>query len=351
MKVLTITGTRPELIRLSVIINKLDQLCTHILVYSNQNYDPNLKDVFFKELGIRDPDYVLMDRESVGKIYDFLAIGIQALGAIIEKEKPDKVLVLGDTNTSLISIIAGKMGIPVYHMEAGNRSFDKEVPEEYNRKIIDSLSTVNLPYTQNSYDNLIREGCHKNFVFKTGNPLFEVLEHYESQINRAVNYKDKYCLVTLHRSENVDNKDRAKGIIEAVEEISKGCRVIFPIHPRTKDRFSRHKLIIHPNIELIDPEGYFGFIHLLKHAQCVLTDSGSVPEETTIFHVPCVIMRNYIERQELIENGSVILAGTRTEDIVQSFFKAMTMETCWDDLPDYYKKNVSDTVIQILLGK
>jgi UDP-N-acetylglucosamine 2-epimerase (non-hydrolysing) len=236
-------------------------------------------------------------------------------------------------------------------MEAGNRSFDKDVPEEYNRKVIDSLSTVNLPYTQNSYDNLIREGYHKNFVFKTGNPLYEVLSHYESKINKRINHKDEYVLVTLHRSENVDNKERFSKIINAIEEISSIIKVIFPMHPRTRDMVNKHRMIIHPRVETPEPMGYFDYIHQLKHAKCVLTDSGSVPEETTIFSVPCVIIRNFIERQELIDAGSVILSGIEAEAIVRSFFQAINMQNNWIVPDDYQKPNVSDTVIRILLGK
>jgi UDP-N-acetylglucosamine 2-epimerase (non-hydrolysing) len=349
MKILTITGTRPELIRLSRIIPKLDKILgsNHILIYSNQNYDPNLKDVFFKELGLRYPNYTFPVSND-----HFLGDAFKEMDNVLEKEKPDKVLVLGDTNTGLIAMVAAKKRIPIYHMEAGNRSYDIEVPEETNRHIIDSFSTYNLPYTENSKDNLIREGYHKNFVFKTGNPLFEVLNFYEDKINKRVNHTEQYVLVTIHRQENVDNKERAISIALAINRIANNYDIIFPMHPRTKDRFISHGIVgFSDRVKVIDPIGYFSFIHLLKHAKCVITDSGSVPEETTIFSKPCVIVRNFIERQELIELGSVIIAGNKTEDIVRSFNLAIEMHTAWIVPADYQKVNVSDTVINLLLGK
>jgi UDP-N-acetylglucosamine 2-epimerase (non-hydrolysing) len=230
MKVLTITGTRPELIRLSIILRKLDECCKHVHVYTNQNYDPNLSTLFIKELGIREPDYIMDATKD-----SFLGLAFIHFEAILEIEKPDKVLVLGDTNSGLLAILAAKKGIPVYHMEAGNRCYDGAVPEETNRRVIDACSLYNLPYTENSKQNLINEGFHKNYVFKIGNPINEVLQYYQKQINAStVSFPSNFALLTFHRTENVDNPARVKNVIDAMQEVSKDLPVIYPLHPRSK---------------------------------------------------------------------------------------------------------------------
>jgi len=360
MRVLTITGTRPELIRLSVILRKLDKVCDHVHVYTNQNYDPNLSTIFLRDLEIREPDYTFHKTPDINA---FLGLGFIWFGEILDKEMPDKILVLGDTNSGLFSILAAKRGIPVYHMEAGNRCYDGAVPEETNRKIIDACSLFNLPYTENSKQNLINEGFHKSFVFKTGNPIWEVLNHYKHDIdNTDVLHRlglmpdnggavTKFALLSFHRTENVDTYSVAKSVVKAVNEIAKDIIVVYPFHPRSKDQFKKHGLEFGENVKCIDPVGFFDFVKLEQSADVVLTDSGTVPEETNFFGTPTIVLRNTTERQELMETGTLILAGTKTEDILNAYHSIKQMKQKWDWLEDYDKMNVSDTVIRILMGQ
>lgn len=362
MKILTLTGTRPELIRLSIILSKLDSLLgkNHIHVYTNQNFDPNLSTIFLRDLEIRQPDYTFNKTDSLGT---FLANGFGAFEVILEKEKPDKVLVLGDTNSGLFSILAAKKGIPVYHMEAGNRCYDGEVPEETNRKVIDSCSLYNLPYTENSKQNLINERFHKNFVFKIGNPIWEVLCYYRKQIDASDILQRlklapadeggfaQFVLLSYHRTENVDNKEKSKKVVEAINEIAEKTPVVYSFHPRTKDQFAKHGIQFSDKVKLIDPIGFFDFVHLEKYAKVILTDSGTVPEETSMFGKPCIVLRNTTERQELMECGSLILAGTKKDDILRAFHSIEETKQLWSLEYDYFKSNVSETVIRLLLGQ
>ena len=354
MKILTITGTRPELIRLSLIIKKLDLLVDHILVYTNQNYDYNLSGRFFDEMGIRAPDYYF--DENGGSFGVFLGNAIIEFEKIIKKEEPDKILILGDTNSGLLSIIAERYKIPIYHMEAGNRCYDERVPEEMNRKIIDTLSLYNLPYTENSKQNLLNEGFHKNFVYKTGNPIFEVLEHYKLNIDDSTILNDLhleclgYVLATVHRAENVDNPENLVHIFESLNTISEKMKVVLPIHPRTRQKI-KGKVVLNDNIIVIDPLGFFDFVSLEKHAFCIISDSGTVTEETMLFDVPSLIIRESTERQELIENGSSILTGMEYGSIVNAFNFISQVGSSWEKLEDYTCENVSDKVIKILIGK
>jgi UDP-N-acetylglucosamine 2-epimerase (non-hydrolysing) len=354
MKVLTLTGTRPELIRLSVILRKLDDVCTHIHVYTNQNSDPNLSTIFLRDLRIRKPNYTFRPTNSIG---EFLGKGFVEFERILDKEKPDKVLILGDTNSVLFGILASKRGIPILHCEAGNRCYDPQVPEETNRMIIDACSLYNLPYTDNSKENLIREGHSKNYVFKIGNPIKEVIDYYENDISQSSILQDlelmkkDFALLSFHRTENVDNKDRAKSVIDAINEVSLDMPVIFPLHPRTKYQFSKHGILMSSNVKVIDPIGFFDFTLLEQCAKVVFTDSGTVPEECALFGKPCIVLRNTTERQELMEIGSLILAGTKTEDILRAYHSIGDMKQWWKNLPDYTKDNVSDTVIRLLLGQ
>jgi len=378
MKILTITGTRPELIRLSVILEKLDEVCDHIHVYTNQNAQPELSTIFFEDLKIRKPDYTFHPTPSTDRypmpvgpdvelskspshtLGDFIGYGFVEMARILTIEKPDKVLVLGDTNSGLMSIIASKMGFPVYHMEAGNRCYDGAVPEETNRKVIDACSYMNLPYTEGSKQNLINEGFHKNLIFKTGNPINEVLQAYRTSIigsNILSKLKLKngviaksFALLSFHRTENVDTTSVVKSVMAAMLVVGKDMPVIFPIHPRTKDQFKKQGVEIPDNVICIDPIGFFDFVKLEQKAQVVFTDSGTVPEETTLFGTPCIVLRNTTERPELMESGSLILAGTKTRDILTAYHQIRKCKQVWQILDDYGKENVSDTVIRILLG-
>jgi UDP-N-acetylglucosamine 2-epimerase (non-hydrolysing) len=279
MKILTLLGTRPEIIRLSVIIKKLNNILgkNHVVVYSNQNFDYKLSKVFFGELGLLTPSYYFGDLEakSVG---EFLSKGIEKFENVLNQEKPDKILILGDTNTGLLAMLASKRGIPVYHMEAGNRSFDNRVPEETNRKIIDSFSKVNLPYTENSKQNLLAEGYHKNFVFKIGNPIYEVLNEYEEGIRNSMVIEKlklkyyEYVLVTAHRSENVDDDGNLIELYNFLNEIAKDRKVVFSVHPRTKSKLDKLNLEFNDNIILSEPFGFFDFVKLEKNCHVGITD-------------------------------------------------------------------------------
>ena len=360
MKIITVIGTRPELIRLSIIIEKLDTLVDHILVYTNQNYDYNLSTRFFDDLKIRKPDYY-MKKQAIS-FADFLSNAILKFEEIIIKERPDKMLVLGDTNSGLLAIIAERYKIPVYHMEAGNRCFDDRLPEEANRKIIDSVARYNLPYTENSKQNLLREGFHKNFVFKTGNPIYEVLNKYDFQIKSSVmmnewnlldnaNIPIDFVLATFHRTENVDEPNTIHNIINALNYISQSIKVVVSLHPRTKNKIDKFGYKLNDNILVSPPMGFFDFVNLERHARCVISDSGTVQEECCIFGIPALTIRESTERQETIECGSNILCGTKTENILNAFNAVMKRKNKWYVPDDYLLENVSDTVINILLGK
>lgn len=356
-KIITIVGTRPELIRLSVLIKKLDERYqhNHILVYTNQNYDYNLSTKFFEDLDIRKPNYFF--KQVNNGFTEFLYNSFIELGSIVEKEKPNKALILGDTNSGLLGLILTKLGVPIFHMEAGNRCYDNKVPEETNRKIIDSFSKYNLPYTNISKNNLIGEGFDKSYVYKTGNPILEVLNFYEDSINKSkilskLNITSKnYVLVTLHRSENVDNRNVLTEIIESINEISKEIKVVLSLHPRTKDKLEKFNIKLSDNVIASKPFGFFDFVNLEKNSKLILTDSGTVQEEACILHVPCVIVRDSTERFETIESGSAILSGVGKKSIIQSFTIASSMSINWVVPKDYLVTNVSDVVLNILSGK
>lgn len=334
MKVMTLLGTRPELIRLSLIIPKLDKLSEHVLVHTGQNYDPNLNDIFMKELNIREPDHQIQARGTFGEQAGIL---FQELEAIIGLEEPDAFLVLGDTNSSLGAIVAKRMGVRVFHMEAGNRCFDDRVPEEVNRRIIDHSSDILMPYTERSRQNLLDEGIHSSRIFVTGNPIKEVIDYY----TKPNSIPHDYYLVTLHRQENVDNPERMSKFVEALNKLDK--RVIWPVHPRTKPK----NLAEH--VETWPPIGFLDFIELEKNAYCVLTDSGTVQEECAIFGVPVVTLRDSTERPETIESGSNFISGCEPESILRGI-ESVIGSRVRQAPSDYFIQNVSDTVINIVLG-
>ncbi|MFX3624577.1 MAG: non-hydrolyzing UDP-N-acetylglucosamine 2-epimerase [Ectobacillus sp.] len=358
MKIMTILGTRPEIIRLSIIIKKLDEYAKqHILVHTGQNFTTSLSDIFFEQLQVRTPDYVLLDRQQ--SLGEQLSAMYKNLETVFLKEKPDKVLVLGDTNSGLSAILAERMGIPVIHMEAGNRCFDLEVPEEKNRRVIDAISSFNLPYTPQSKENLLREGIPSNRIIVSGNPIYEVLEHYKSEIEQSNILaqlelkKEDYFLVTAHRAENVDHEERLLEIIKGINMVAKTYqkRVICSIHPRTKSRLETiSALDVHPLVEFHEPFGFFDFVKLEKNAFCVLTDSGTVQEECCLFHVPTVTIRKTTERPETIECGSNMLSGIDAQQIVNCVRVMAGQPKTWSYPAGYGHKDVSDKVIKILLG-
>lgn len=351
VKVLTIAGTRPEWIRLCLIIPKLDELVHHVLVDTGQNYDKNLRDVFFKELQIRKPDYRL---NATGSFGEQMAIMLPQLEAIILNEKPDAFLVLGDTNSSLGAIMAKRLGVKVFHMEAGNRCFDDRVPEEVNRRIIDHSSDILLPYTERSRQNLLDEGIHSSRIYVTGNPISEVLEAYKHEINdskiqfaQGVDTR-RFLLITLHRAENVDNPERLDKFVELINQLPEiyEMPIIWSLHPRTKKRLTQK---INYNVRLLDPLGLFDFARLESNAYCVLTDSGTVQEECSIFDIPVVTLRDSTERPETIETGSNIISGCEPDDILRAIRTATTFGSNGSP-PEYKVENVSDTVVKIVTG-
>lgn len=358
MKIATVLGTRPEIIRLSLIIQKLDELAEqHVLIHTGQNFTSTLSDVFFEELGLRQPDYMLQNQQRT--LGGQLSIIFSELERIFTLERPDKVLVLGDTNSALSSILAERMGIPVIHMEAGNRCFDLAVPEEKNRKVIDAISSINMPYTRYSRDNLLREGVPSHRIIVTGNPIYEVLTHYETRIEQSdilekLDLKgEPYFLVTTHRAENVDHPERLQQILKGLNLVAEtfGHKVICSIHPRTKSRLEKDgKVTMHPLVQFHEPFGFFDFVHLEKHALCALTDSGTVQEECCIFHVPTVTIRTTTERPETVDCGSNVVSGLRAEQILNAVKVMVSFPTGWDCPDGYLDTNVSQKVVQYLLG-
>lgn len=358
MRILTITGTRPELIRLSIIIKKLDSVPTlnHKLLYTNQNYDYKLSGIFFEQLQIRKPDYIFSsDFKTFG---EFFGKAVIAFEEVLNDFRPDKILVLGDTNSGLLSIVAQKYDIPIYHMEAGNRCYDDRLPEEANRKIIDSISTFNLPYTEDSKNILLSEGYNRNYIYKIGNPINEVLNYYsidiqDSKILELLDIKEKeYILVTIHRTENVDDKKVLFDIVTALNSLSilYELKVILSLHPRTKDKLSSLEIKLDDDIMVCEPFGFFDFQKLQINASFVITDSGTVQEECCLYHIPCVTIRNSTERRETIECGSNKLIGNSYDDIMNGLNNVFEHNE-WDIPNDYLVDDVSNIVINILTSK
>lgn len=356
MKILTILGTRPEIIRLSRIIAKLDKLCTHILVHTGQNYDFNLNDIFFQQLGVRKPDCFL---EAKGNFGEQIGTILMKIEKVLKNERPDKFLVLGDTNSSMAAIMAKRMGIPVYHMEAGNRCYDDRVPEEVNRRIIDHSSDVLLPYTERSRANLLREGIRGEQIYVTGNPIYEIIQHHNEQIRQCSVLEElkleaqRYFLVTMHREENVDVKERLAGAVSALDKLQEeyDIPIIVSTHPRTTKRMGEFNITTNnKKIHFMSPFGFFEFITLERNAICVLSDSGTVQEECAIFKVPTVTIRDVTERPETIECGCNLLSGTETQTVVQCVRTVLELKKDWNAPKEYLVNDVSEIVTKILLG-
>ncbi len=357
MKIMTIFGTRPEIIRLSLVMKILDQYSEHVTVHTGQNYDESLSDIFIRDLEVRTPDVHFGLRsnsfgEQAGKI-------LELADKAIRQHLPDRVLILGDTNSALSAIVAARLGIPVYHMEAGNRCYDDRVPEEINRRIVDHSSTILLPYTKRSAENLVREGIERERIFVSGNPINEVLEHFESNIENSHILSEQnlkpydYFLVTLHRAENVDIEARLVRIFSAFHTIAEkfGKRVLISVHPRTREKLREFGLEINKQkIVLLQPLGFFDFVKLEKNALAVLTDSGTVQEECAIFKVPNVTLRDVTERPETIEAGSNIIAGSDPDVICRAVELAVSQPANWTAPEEYTASNVAQTVSRILLG-
>lgn len=356
---MTILGTRPELIRLAEILKKLDIFTNHIFVHTNQNFDYELNEIFFKEFGLRKPDYLLDVKsnsigEQIGKI-------ITQTEEVILKEKPDALLILGDTNSALSCIVAKRMKIPVFHMEAGNRCFDDRVPEEINRRIIDNTSDINLPYTEHARRNLLREGVPSSNIFVVGSPLREVLENNMDKIDNSnvINelglQKDKYFLISFHREENVDSERNLRILIDTLESLANKYNypIIISTHPRTKIKLEKLSISKNELYNFHKPFGMFDFIKLQKNAYCVLSDSGTIHEEAAILGIPVLVIRESTERPEVFDTGNVILTGINTAVILQSIEVARKQyeNKISFSTPEAYKDtNVSDRVVKLIIG-
>jgi UDP-N-acetylglucosamine 2-epimerase (non-hydrolysing) len=357
LKVLTILGTRPEIIRLSLIIKLLDRYTEHILVHTGQNYDHRLSGLFFQELDVRQPDVFLeVDCTSFGvQVGQILA----RIEPVLLKHRPDRVLILGDTNSGLTALVARRLGMPVFHMEAGNRCHDFRVPEESNRRVIDHVSSVLMPYTNRSRENLLREGIGAEDIYVTGNPIYEVIQHYNDRIaasevlSKFGLQRNQFFLATAHRVENVDNEPRLRKLVEILADLSEiyGFPAVCSLHPRTRAKAKEFAIDLRrPGLHFVEPLGFCDFVRLEQSAFCVLSDSGTVQEETCILGVPSLTIRDVTERPETIECGSTVLSGIETQTILKGV-ECVTSERRGVEPPrEYLMPHVSNTVVRIVLG-
>ena len=358
LKVMSVVGTRPEIIRLSRVLAKLDQHVDHVLVHTGQNYDYELNEIFFQDLGVRQPDHFLdAAAASPAQTIGHILIKIDPL---LEKERPDALLVLGDTNSCLAVIPAKRRKIPVFHMEAGNRCFDQRVPEEINRRIVDHTSDINLTYSDIAREYLLREGLPADRVIKTGSPMFEVLNHYmegidASEILTRLNLKRRdYFVVSAHREENVDDERQLRRLHTVLNEVARKFdrRLIVSTHPRTRKRIEGLSLEFDPRVELLKPLGFLDYVHLQKHALAVLSDSGTITEESSILGFPALNLRETHERPEGMEEAAVIMTGLNLDRILQGLMILGEQPGHRNRriVSDYSMPDVSDKVVRLLVS-
>lgn len=360
LKVVTVVGTRPEIIRLSRTIAKLDEYTDHVLVHTGQNYDYELNQIFFDDLGIRSPDIFL---ECAGHTAaETMAQVISKSDKLFSEIEPEAVLILGDTNSALSAISAKRKKIPIFHMEAGNRCFDLRVPEEINRKIVDHISDVNLPYSDIARDYLLREGISPDFIVKTGSPMDEVLNYYKDNITqsdvleRLDLSREAYFLVSVHREENVDSEKNINNYVLALNTIAEKYKlpIIVSTHPRTRKKIELLNLQFHPLVHLMKPLGFSDYIKLQKEAKVVLSDSGTITEESSILNFPAINIREAQERPEGFEEGAVMFTGMSVNRILQAIDILDTQPRNDDRLlnkvADYIAPNVSDKVLRVILS-
>jgi UDP-N-acetylglucosamine 2-epimerase (non-hydrolysing) len=357
VKVLTILGTRPEIIRLGPLIELLDSLCDHVLVHTGQNSDPALSDVFFEQLGVRAPDRYLGIE---GPTFAARVAGVIAsAGEVLAEERPDRLLVLGDTDSGLSAVVAKRMGIPVFHMEAGNRCFDDRVPEEVNRRVIDHSSDVLMPYTERSRANLLAEGIDSAAIFVTGNPIKEVMDRHAEAIDRSdvlerLGVADgEYMVLTAHRQETVDIEGRLSSLVDGVTGIARELELplVCSVHPRTRAKLESFGVALGGDGVIVSPPlGFLDFVKLERQARCMLTDSGTVQEECCILGVPAVTVRDTTERPETVECGSNMIGGVEPEGIRRCVHAALAGRPGWAPPPEYMVGAVSPIAARIVLG-
>jgi len=360
LKVATVVGTRPELIRLSRVMTKLDQFCDHTIIHTGQNYDYELNQIFFEDLEIRKPDHFLdaagaSGAETIGKV-------IIAVDKVLAMVKPHALLVLGDTNSCLSVIPAKRQKIPIFHMEAGNRCFDQRVPEEINRRIVDHTADINLAYSTIAREYLLREGVAPDTVIKTGSPMYEVLTHYRTKIEGSDVVKRlgltqfQFFMVSAHREENVDSDNTFRAFVGVLNRVAEtyDMPVIVSTHPRTQNRAKDTQIKFHPNVRLLKPLGFSDHLHLPTPARAVLSDSGTVTEESSILNFPAVNIREAHERPEGMEEASVMMVGLHATRVIQALDILSAQPRGTDRLlrpvADYSASNVSDKVVRIILS-
>lgn len=360
LKVVTVVGTRPEIIRLSRVISKLDKYCEHTLVHTGQNYDYELNQVFFEELDIRKPDYFLgcagaSAAETIGNV-------IMKVDPVLATLSPEALLVLGDTNSCLAAIPAKRRKIPVFHMEAGNRCFDMRVPEEINRRIVDHTADINMTYSDIAREYLLNEGLPPDQIIKTGSPMYEVLNHYMPSIDRSMVldrlnlHAEKYFVVSLHREENIDSEKNLGKLVESLNAVAEkyGLPVIISTHPRTKKRFEERSVILNPLIKQLKPLGFADYVRLQRDSRAVISDSGTINEESSILNFPAVNMREAHERPEGMEEAAVIMSGVHSTRVLQALEvledQSRGRDRAFRMVADYSMPNVSDKVLRILLS-
>lgn len=357
LKLMTIIGTRPEIIRLSATIKACDKYFDHVLVHTGQNWDYTLNEVFFEDLGLRQPDFFL---NSVGdNLGETMGNIIAKSFEVLSTEQPDALLVLGDTNSALSAISAKRLKIPIFHMEAGNRCFDQNVPEEINRKIVDHISDINLPYTEHSRRYLLSEGFKKEHIYVTGSPIQEVLQDHLEEINQSdiltrLNLEaGKYMIVSAHREENIDNEENFLDLMNAINNIAEKYQipVIYSAHPRSMKFIESREFKFHPLVQTLKPFGFLDYNHLQKHSLCVLSDSGTLSEESAMLGFTGVLLRTSTERPEVLDKGTVVIAGIKADDVEQAVELAIESTKNNEETVlalDYVDSNVSIKVVKII---
>ena len=360
LKVMTIVGTRPEIIKLSLVIKALDSHLSHVLIHTGQNFDYELNEIFFQELGIRKPDHFL--NAVGGSVAQTIGNIIARVDESLEKERPDAVLILGDTNSCLSVISAKRRKIPIFHMEAGNRCFDQRVPEEINRRIIDHISDVNMPYSDIAREYLLREGLPADRIIKTGSPMYEILHHYLPKIEasdvleRFSLKEEDYFVVSSHREENIDFPEQFEKLVNLLNHLSRyfGKRIIVSTHPRTRKMIDEKKIELEPLVELMKPLSFCDYVCLQSHAIATLSDSGTITEESSILNFPALNIRNAHERPEGMEEGAVMMTGLEWESVLQGLSILESQKRgekrSLRIVKDYDVPNVSEKIVRIIMS-